>query len=389
MATPVYFLSYSRKNITQIKVVAETLMIHGIDVWQDVSNLGQGIAERRIQEAINKQTNGMVILITPQSVNSAFIRSVELPLADKRCKQDYDFQIVPIFCMPIDAADIALKECLTIPISNFNGVKFDGKDDERKEILWAAQRAVEIILENLKLQNNDPFVIGIASKQRVPGDVSLHLNFINYFVNGLPSTGVWAEQIATALKTVKSALVKRNILSLKLKTFCHLSLGCLFGYIFRRTTGYRLEIEQLSEGKLNIWSTQAKKERNPLQMVELPGEVGSKSLCVRINLMSSDDLSVKNYAKKNAMSFRAVLELSPASYPFKISDGEAATIAEDLSSKLKELHARYGTDTVHLFASIPLGLSILIGFNMNACGTIQCYEFDNGRREYFRSCTLC
>lgn len=88
------------------------------------------------------------------------------------------------------------------------------------------------------------------------------------------------------------------------------------------------------------------------------------------------------------MSYRAVLELSPAHYPCTITGCEAVTIASDLADKIKEAHARYDTNRVHLFAAIPLGLSVLMGYNLNASGTIQCYEFDNARREYFPSCAL-
>lgn len=387
MSAPVFFLSYSRENVGDVKVIAKTLMIHGIEVWQDISNLGTGLAESKIREAIRVGSDGLLLFVTPQSVESAFIRSVELPEAEKKYKNDSDFQIVPIFGLPIDKASAALKGCLTVPISNFNGAKVGGQG-ERHDVLAAAQRAAEIILEGLRIQQSDPLCIGLSSKQRTPADVALHLDFASFFKNGLPSDEVWTEQFASALARVKDALVRRNRLSLRLHAFCHLSLGCLFGYIFRKTTGYKLEIEQVTNGEPTIWATDAKREPNPLRVVELPGALESRDLCVKINLMAADDRSVARHAEKNNMSYRAVLEVSPAHYPCTITGCEAIAIATDLADKVKECHARYDTNTVHLFAAIPLGLSVLIGYNLNACGTIQCYEFDNPRREYFPSCTF-
>ncbi|MCZ6478920.1 MAG: SAVED domain-containing protein [Nitrospirota bacterium] len=387
MSPPIYFLSYSRQNLNDIKTIARTLMIHGIEVWQDISNLGTGLAESKIREAISVGSDGLLLFITPQSLKSDFIRSVELPEAEKKYKNDSNFQIVPVFGVPIDDASAALKGCLTIPISNFNGAKIGGQG-ERQDVLTAAQRAAEIILEGLRIQQIDPLCIGLSSKQKTPADVALHLDFTSYFENGLPPDEVWTEQFVSALARVKGALVRRNRLSLRLYAFCHLSLGCLFGYIFRKTTGYKLELEQITNGKPTIWATDAKREANPLRVVELPGVLESRDLCVKINLMSADDTSVARHAEKNNMSYRAVLELSPAHYPCTITGSEAIAIATDLADKVKECHARYDTNTVHLFAAIPLGLSVLIGYNLNACGTIQCYEFDNARREYFPSCTL-
>ena len=387
MSPPVYFLSYSRENIGDVKEIAKTLMIHGIEVWQDIANLGTGLAESEIRKAISIGSDGFLFFITPQSVKSAFIRRVELPEAETKYKLDSGFQIVPIFGLSIDKASTALKGCLTVPISNFNGAKVRGHG-ESQDVLAAAQRAAEIILEGLTIQESDPLCIGLSSKQRTAANVALHLDFTRHFENGLPVDKVWTEQFAGALARVKGALVRRKRLSLRLHAFCHLSLGCLFGSIFRKTTGYRLEVEQITNGEPTIWATDAKREPNPLRVIELPGALESRDLCVKINLMSADDRSVARYTEKNNMSYRAVLELSPAHYPCTITGCEAIAIAMDLADKVKEFNARYDTNRVHLFAAIPLGLSVLIGYNLNACGTIQCYEFDNARREYFPSCTL-
>jgi len=387
MPPPVYFLSYSRENVNDVKIIAKTLMIHGIEVWQDIAALGAGVAESKIREAIQKDSNGLLLYATPQSIKSVFIRKVELPEADKRHKKDRDFQIVPVFALPIESATAALKDCLTIPISNFNGAKVTGTGVFHN-VLAAAQRVTEIILNDISLEERDPLPIGLSSKQKTSEDVALHLDFMSFFENGLPSTEVWTEQFSPALNSIKSALVKRNRLSLRLHAFCHLSLGYLFGYVFRKTTGYRLEIEQVSNNKRANWATDASREDNPLRVVELPGTLESRDLCVKINLMSADDNSVARYAQKTGASYRAVLELLPSSYPCMITESEAIAIAMDLAGKIKQMHARYDTSTVHLFAAIPLGLALLIGYNMNACGTIQCYEFDNAHREYLPSCTL-
>lgn len=387
MSPPVYFLSYSRENIGDVREIAKTLMIHGIEVWQDIANLGTGLAESEIRKAISVGSDGFLFFITPQSVKSAFIQTVELPEAETKYKLGSGFQIIPIFGLPIDEASVALKGCLTVPISNFNGAKVPGRG-ESQDVLTAAQRAAEIILEGLRIPEADPLCIGLSSKQKTTANVAIHLDFTRHFENGLPPDKAWTAEFTGALNRVKGTLVRRKRLSLRLHAFCHLSLGFLFGYIFRKTTGYKLEIEQITNGEPTIWVTDAKREPNPLRVTELPGALGSRDLCVKINLMSADDRSVARYTEKSNMSYRAVLELSPAHYPCTITGREAVAIASDLADKVKEFHARYDTNRVHLFAAIPLALSVLIGYNLNASGTIQCYEFDNARREYLPSCAL-
>lgn len=387
MPAPKYFLSYSREDIAEIRTIGQTLMIHGIEVWQDISSLGAGIAESKIRQAIQYVVNGLVLLATQQSVESTFIRHVELPEADKRFKQDQNFQIVPVFGLPIDVTNNALSGCLTVPISNFNGAKIKSID-QQNDVLLAAQQVSDIILEDTSFNESNPLCIGISSKQSISEEVSLHLNFMSFFEEGLPDTNIWDKQFLVALTKVKSQLVKKNRLSLRLFAFCHLSLGILFGYVFRKTTGIRLEIEQFSINKREIWMTDANPKNNPLTMVELPGSLGSRDLCVKINLMSADHHSVSRYEQENSITFRGVLECVPPTYPYRISGEEAVSIAAELADKIKQLHAQYDTDTVHLFAAVPLGLALLIGYNLNACGTIQCYEFDNAKRVYTPSCNL-
>lgn len=387
MAVSVYFLSYSRKNLRDVRIIARTLMIHGVELWQDITNLGTGVSESKIRKAIQEGSDGLIFFVTQQSIESQFIRDVELPEAETRFKDDADFKIIPVFGLPIDVATAALKGCLTVPLSNFNGAIVEGEGNF-DDVSTAAHRAAEIVLEDISIPDVDPLTIGLSSKQKTSKDVALHLDFTGFFESGIPPATVWDEQFSAALARVKRFLSKRSRLSIRLHAFCHLSLGILFGYVFRRTTGFKLEIEQITNSNTSIWSTDRTPLDNPLTLAEIPGTLGSKNLLVRMNLMSADDKSVARYVEKNDLSYRAILTLSPPSFPWIISEIQAATIATDLAHKIKEMHARYDTNTVHLFCAIPLGLALMIGYNVNACGTIRCYEFDNPRREYSPSCTL-
>ncbi|MFX0195986.1 MAG: SAVED domain-containing protein [Candidatus Hodarchaeota archaeon] len=387
MGPPKFFLSYSRKNLDDLRTIARTLMIHGIRIWQDINNLGTGVTEHKIREAIQQMCSGLVFYSTALSVQSSMIRKIELPEAEARHKKDPSFHIVPIFRLSVKETDEALKGCLRIPISNFNGAKVEPKG-QVDDVLVAAQEAAKIILNEIEINEIPPLPIGLASKQKTGENVVLDLDFTSFFSNGLPSQEVWDKEFSSALVRVKNALVLKKMAHLRLYSFAHLSLGFLFGYIFRERTGFKLEIEQISDGKREIWSTSALPEENPFEMSVLPGELDSKNLCVKISLMSNDRSSLPSYANKSGFSFRALLELSPPNFPYIISSGQAVEIANQLANKIKQMHAEYGTNTVHIFAAIPLGLALLIGYKLNACGKIQCYEFDNSSLEYSPSCTL-
>ena len=387
VSPPVYFLSYSRKNLDDVRHFAQILLLHGIVIWQDINNLGTGISESKIRRAMREGSQGLVFFITEQSISSDIIRKIELPEADEKYRRNGTYNIVPIFGIPINNAVTALDDCLSIPISDFNGVKINDPG-EYSDLLNAGHRAAELILNDVEFGHGDFVMIGLSSKQRVSGELALNLDSMELFNAGLPTEYFWDYHISAALKRVKNALVSADKKVVRLHAFCHLSLALLFGYTFRRTSGFKLEVQQSGVNHGTVWATDSDREPNPLNENEVRGDASSTNLCVTINLLSSDFLSVTSYLESASLSYRAMVKLSSENYPCTISEGQAVGIALDMTNKIKELHAKYGTDTVHLFCAIPLGLAVLIGFNMNACGTICCYEFDNARREYIPSCRL-
>lgn len=378
-----YFLSYSHKNLEDVKSIGKILMLHGIKTWQDINNLGSGLTEIEIRNAIQKDCSGLVFYSTSDSLTAPMVRGVELKLAEEKFLQDKTFHIVPIFKSSIDETNAALHGCLKTKISDFNGSVVGDKN-----MFDVASRAAAIILKNL---NFPPGVlpIGLASYQKTSEEVALDLDMTPYFVSNLPSVDIWNREFVPALVTLKDYLLAKQKTHLRLFARVHLSLGFAVGYVFRDRTGFVLEIEQINKPNREIWSTAATEETSPLTIDCVPvGNHGSKDLVVNINLMSNDNNSFQDYVKKSGLYYRAMIEAKPKAFPCLISNGQAVLIARELTQKIKEAHGQYGTNIIHLFAAVPLGLALLIGHQLNACGTIQCYEFDKAKREYYPSVRL-
>ena len=138
----------------------------------------------------------------------------------------------------------------------------------------------------------------------------------------------------------------------------------------------------------SIWTTADEPSQHDVAFNEFPGVSGSKQLCVSINLVARDDFSITSYMRNSGLTYRALLEVTLPNRPYFISNTQAIKIARQMSEMIKELNGKYDTNVVHLFAAVPLGLAVLIGYNLNACGSIQCYEYDNSLREYRASCLL-
>ncbi len=381
---PRFFLSYSRQDVEELKLISKTLMIHGVRTWQDIRNLGAGLTEAEIRNAIRNECSGLVFYSTQSSIQSPIIKQVELQTAeDKHLHVDPLFNIVPLFKTSIKETVDALKGDLKINISDFNGAIVKNND-----VLSAAQQAARIILKQINLSKELPMPIGLVSKQKTSADVALDLDFTPYFSGGIPAEGTWSQELVPAMLAVKECLLENRLQRIRLFAYAHLSLGFMFGYIFRERTGFALEIEQITGSRRRVWTSDNKVDKCPLKIERKSvGDFGSKNLCLIINLVAHDASSFTNYVKKSGLSYRVLIEAIPPSYPYLISNGQALAIARELTNVIKEAHGVHGTNSVHIFGAIPLGLALLLGHQLNACGTIHCYEFDS-KREYWPSCIL-
>jgi hypothetical protein len=386
---PAFFLSYSRKDLDQVATIGRILRLYGIRTWQDINGLGVGLSEDVIRAAIRNEISGLLFLSTEHSVSSAFIKSVELPEAEQRLKRDSTFGIVPVFLLSIEETDARLADCMTMRMSTFNGAKIAPSHDS-EAVSQAAHRAAEIIWQQLKLApTDDVLLVGLTSKQPPSHAVAIDFDFTPFFQNRYPTPTEWNAEFPRALSIAKQKLVTSGAKTIRLYSFAHLSIGILFGFVFRDRTGLALEIEQTNKGiAAQIWKTSEALADHAIQFREHPVSLGSRNLLVKINLVARDDASVVSYTSKAGLSYRAIMEAEAPHYPYLLTNGQAAAVARTLAEKIKELHGQYGTNTVHLFAAIPLGLALMIGYNLNACGFVQCYEYDNGEREYRPSCLL-
>src|ERR1035438_1445777 len=355
MKPPLYFISYSRTDAHQVRVIGETLHAHGIEIWQDINNLGQGIAESLIRKAISRETDGLILFVTAESVASDFIRAVELHEADARIRRDPSFCIIPIFCIPIKDATSALSGCLTVPLSNFNGVKVEPPGDA-PNLIAAANRAAVLIMDSVSYDIAAPFHVGLSSKQKVVGQLHSNLNFLSHFETMLPSPEVWSQRIVPAINAVKTNLVSKGVKALRVTGHCHLSLGCLVGYIFRRPTAFRIETVQNSSGTPSMWSSHEELGTNPLKVVELPGDRGSKDLFVVLNLYSPDIDSVLKCASTYGLKRRAP-QGKPVCAPDLIGGGACGSeeAGQPFPKRISPIPAEAGVQRGHLGGGSPPG----------------------------------
>lgn len=396
------FLSYSSKNSDEVSAFAAQLRARGIRVWRDVDVLPAGQqTESEIRRAISAECWGLTVYLTPESMIADFVMSVELPAAVNKQKIDPGFPVVPMFrSIILEEAKRASLTKLGVDLTAYNGhiIGSDVADssDLQPHLRISANKVLREYLSrafnpkqpeydrNLRLDFHTwPFRWSCPPPE-------LDLDWSRFFSKEpLPSYSVWQSLLLPALDDVKDALAEiTGPRTLYVRAKACLSAGLALGFTFRQPSGFNIEIEQ--DGQM--WSTAASiSQEGALRLTEEGGDIHSAALAVQMSISEDVSPAVNRYAQKRGRDFRARLRFEPHGGPGRSSvpDWQSAIdMAAQAGKRIRQARDDFRAEEIHFFASMPLGLAVLLGHKLNACGTIQCYEFENLYSSYRPSCLL-
>lgn len=382
------FLSYSRKNVKDVQEIADTLCAGGIRIWQDIESLAAGNTDEQIRKAIQEECAVFFLYITDESVESEFIREVEIKEALNKSKRDETFHIVPLIHMPLEKANQKLQGSMLGDISRYNGVIIhDGET-----LSEASSKIRKILLEAIiKRPADQDFAISLMTYSRTPGNIQpqLDLDWSRLdFSDKIMSDTIWKTHLLPALKDVKDALLNAGVTHIRLFAKATLSASMAFGYVFRRETGFKIIISQGEQ----LWTSLERPEKpSELKIKVQSRNIGSTHLGVNLSITTSIDNSFGNYIGKQQLSLRAELFCEPAKGPSRESvpnNNVASAMAWQIGNAARDAKSKYNITDIHIFGTMPLGLAVLIGSELNACGRIHLYEFNKSESMYYPSWTL-
>jgi len=215
-------------------------------------------------------------------------------------------------------------------------------------------------------------------------DWSVHFD---HSTRRVPSTGEWNRTLLPELHNLATAISKKNSQRLvKLRGSLCLSSAFAFGQVFSAAGSWQLEIQY----RMSVWHTETPPDsNNQLEIIEELGNDAATDILVISSITGNAKPQVLEFVKRQGMSFRTKVYLSPigGAHDYSISSAEQAlAIAQQIRVELRRLVDYYQPKTIHLFYFGPRSLAVLIGHKLNACGTIQLYEFQNPG--YVPSCIL-
>lgn len=401
-----HFLSYSRQDPDEVVMLANQLKARGLTTWQDVSDLSVGRpTEEQIRHALAQDCGACVVYLTKESLESDYIMKVELRAALKRQENDPGFAIIPVFRgVSIEEAKEATVKALGRDITLFDGVKISAPkristDQARSQLRCELGRVGRRALEASLKRYASSFAADAARKPildvhtrqytRQPHPPDLDLDWRPFFDDGggLPSQAEWSDTLLPSLADIEQGIAEEyGTCTLHIRAKAHLSVGVALGFTFLARTGFHLDVVQYED----IWTTSCSpQEGQPLGVSGREGPVHAKGLAVELSVTGDVGPEVDKFVRARGQGFRARVTLEPRGgwgRDAVAGTEHALAMAIQVAMEIRRLRAEYGTDKTHVFAMMPLALGVLLGHQLNACGPIQLYEYDN--RRYQPSCLL-
>lgn len=336
-----------------------------------------------------------LIIATSASRDAKAHRHV-LILSEKR-KQDNQWPVSIIFWEEIvdwleESPDLLYKHFSKhFPVSSFEHLKFSGPGVKKHSVSWPAttESIHQAALENLGgIEWVDPYqlVLGVTSfpEVQLSGLVDIDVR-LDPSLSGELTTKDFLNH-ANTLRQLRAAIsnsdFSRNLL-VYLKA--RLSVGFLLGWMFRRVSGFTLQI--ISEDEL--WATDGLPEATS-KLFEAPPTLLSNSssevaLVLSLSRHIGDQvrLSISDWEHQP----RAIIELKLEGNTIT-SSAQALSIAKEISWRIKTYVDQWKVERIHLFAAIPANLAPLITYHLNAIRPIDLYFLNNQRTQYVLSGTI-
>lgn len=400
------FLSYRRGDVEEVKYLQQRLKIYGMRAWRDVTNLGVGdFTHDEIVHAIEQESDAFVIYLTPRCLESDFIWDVEVPTALRRWEREHAFKIVPILrgvsrqevqnvCAAHGLPTLTAFNDIVLPdhIADVYGGEFNEK---LREI---ASRVLEAVL-SLRLRRSDrAYELGISLKtftDKPPVDrLDLDLDWRELFPKPkegiLPPVAIWQDVLLPALNDVKDIL-SEMIPNRRLHVFVQAILPVAFamGFVFPRSAHFTLMLE----GDHGTWSTKGSTSASPLPLCCMPyTNTGDKHIALMDIAIARD---TAREVTKSITNFHLLyshhLHFEPIdgpNYLGAVKDAShALAMSQQIGRELRRLCDTKEISHIHLFASLPAALAVMVGHEFNALCAITLYHHATGKG-YIRACTL-
>lgn len=395
-SVPQVFVGYNQRNSATVSAICRQLCVRGLRLWSDHGSSGRGVRiETTIREAL-ATVDAALLYLTPESLTSRFIRSIELPAVLQRFQREPTFPIILI----LDGVTLPqideVMHLTGVGLSDFNVVVLEPATDAAARdsaIVAVAQRMLQRVLALHVRRSIAHQSLGVALFSQTETSYSypapVCLNWVPAFESGPPAAEHWRTALLPALHDLYTTLSSETVRQIALRPAgAHLSAGCAFGYVFRAATGVQLWIEQTGDDQQTHWwrTDAAPIAGDPLAVAMSSGGRAGGDMTIELNIIRDVEPGVYHALQLYGLANAQRIRLHPHGGPRKtaVVDGaHACAIVRQVETIIADARRANPSATIHLFCAMPISLAVLLGTRLNRCGPLQCYEWD--KNAYHRS----
>lgn len=397
--TGAVFISYRHSQKEIAIELDERLRDHGVPIWRDEREIDANPLEAQIEEQLESDAiSGAILLVSEDILESSTIVNVEIPGMQLRQESSEEFFVIILRCPGMSASHT--QEILSdIPSVNDFSEWFlhelQREDEESPNFTRIISEVIQYRLDAItqKMDDVDTITCGINSypPRDGAGQRSFNADLSHHFKDGLPSQDVWNNRIGDAVTRLTDQIASNaGSRTVEFTGHAHLPIAFTSGTRFPATGGVHAVWRQLDrQFEETMWDLTVNAEEADISTGHRLRNSGQTDMAVCISLTDDVEPEVGNTA--TLPKFNTIVEITRADYDPDITPGEGVEIGRVFQTKVREqLNRRSNIDTIHLFASVPVGLAFLLGQHTNTLPTIQTYMLDTSEepRQYKPAITV-
>jgi hypothetical protein len=377
------FLSYERGRADEVRLLAEALKDGGVQVWQDVRDLG---AERVMpeirRELEHPDTVGAVLWVTPEAGYSEVVLGLEIPRSFERGREG------GFFVLPVAAGGLPWQTVVAIGRKTRIVGKLDEwniEDAADPMTTEAATRLARRVLRERFRQIHDalpawdPLEIGLYARPDAHAGPGHHhlLDWRHRFDGQEARPGAWEEHLLPALYNLVYGVATRAPgRTIHARGLISLAAATALGEAFQEPRGVELGWWQDSGGRETLWSLGEKEEDSGFEARVEDGDPGSEDVALCLSV-GEDVKPFLQASQDDLPSFRQRIFLErQGDYPHELTPGEAVHLAR---LTIRTLRDHLPFRRAHLFLAGPVGLAVLVGRLLDPIPEVQTYELVAGK----------
>jgi len=378
-----YFVSYRRTEALDVGPLVELLHEHGLPTWLDVNDLASEPTAEELRRAIaDADTAGAILFMTKSVRDSQAIKVIEAPAILKRHAQGRGFFVTPVMRSDLTYAEVeelygdgvGLADLSKWNITTIDAGSHSGRLAVVTRILAERLRRID-----KHLRPDDPLALSLHTRvaPRAQLNTSLQLDWSHKFSPRHCTSVDWHERLMPALNTAADAIYRfgggRAIVA---DGLLGIPAAIALGSAFSSTRGIPLQWRQIGSGHADLWSLDASDEAADLTIKSQVHDLNGTDMVLVLSVTA--DITSDVRAMLPGISPRVVVaaEVSPT---HSLTAGQAAHIARAVVAAIRTSRAENQvTGTLHIFASAPVGLAVMIGQLLNTFQDVQTYEFEMG-----------